>query len=61
MRGSANLKVWTSEVLLGIAERIRGCQGWEPASRQVLIRARLLGMGVLLVMGIDLGRCFLAG
>jgi hypothetical protein len=54
MRGRADLKAWTSDVF---RKRRRG----ESASRRELIRAGLLGGVVLLVMGIELGRWFLAG
>ena len=44
MSGRPDLKVRRSEVLLGVAERIQGRRRWEPASRQELIRAGLLGV-----------------
>jgi hypothetical protein len=46
MRGPADLKVWASEILVGIKKRIR---------------VGLIGSGVLLVLGVDLGRWFLDG
>ena len=61
MRGLTDLKAWASDVLVGLAERFRECQGREPASRRELIRVGLLGSGVLLVLSVDLGRWFLAG
>ncbi len=61
MSGRPDLKVRRSEVLLGVAERIQGRRGWEPASRQELIRAGLLGSGILLVLGIDPGRWLCPG
>jgi hypothetical protein len=55
MRDPADLKVW-AEVLTGVPKWVRGRPTWEPASRRKLIRAGLLGNGVLLFLGLDLGR-----
>jgi hypothetical protein len=56
MRDPADPKVRTSGVLLGVPKWVRGCQSREATSRRELIRAGLLGSGVLLIRGVDLGR-----
>jgi hypothetical protein len=61
MKGLADLKAWTPEVLVGSGDGERGTAKMRARLGRELIPVGLLVSGVVLVLGVNLGRWFLAG